>query len=76
MEKNTVLHTKDGRKIGNAIIIDNEGRFNLVKTDYGSETKLTDEEIEELFYIGFEDLSEEDKLLMIETRGLHKHFKN
>ena len=74
MKVNTVLHTKDGRKIGNAIIIGNEGKFNLVKTDYGTETKLTDEEVQELFYVGYSDLSIEELELMRATIGEHKNY--
>lgn len=48
---NTILHTKDGRKIGNAIIIRREGFFWWVKTDYGDEVKFTEENIRKLFYI-------------------------
>lgn len=73
---NTILHTKDGRKCGNAIVIDHGCTFiktasvgfsctaslgiddpngpryyNIVKTDYGTEMKLNDIEVEELFYI-------------------------
>ncbi len=46
---NTVLHTKDGRRIGNAIIISKDNKYNIIKTDYGNECKFTDEEIKEGF---------------------------
>lgn len=51
MELNTILFTKDGRVIGNAIVIKNEGGFNEVKTDYGNTCVMSDKEIEEVFYI-------------------------
>jgi hypothetical protein len=60
MDINTILHTKDGRKIGNAIITGREGYFWKIKTDYGNEIKqLTTEEVEEMFYIGWEDYTKE-----------------
>ena len=57
MKINTVLLTKDGRKIGNAIIIGKRNNYNIVKTDYGNECGLTDAEVEELFYIANTNLT-------------------
>lgn len=74
MKVNTVLHTGGGRKIGNAIIIGNEGKFNLVKTDCGNEVKLTDDEIEELFYPAYSNLSSEELELMRASIGEHKNY--
>jgi hypothetical protein len=71
---NTVLHTKDGRKIGNAIIIGKDDKYNIIKTDYGNECKFTDEEIKECFYIAYSDLTEEERAYMRETIGEHKHY--
>lgn len=70
---NTVLHTKDGRKIGNAIIVGKDDKYNIIKTDYGNECKLTDEEIQECFYIAYADLTKEENEYMRETIGEHKH---
>lgn len=56
---NTILHTKDGRKIGNAIITGRESYYWEITTDYGNKIKLTSEEIDELFYIAWIDLIEE-----------------
>jgi hypothetical protein len=70
---NTVLHTKDGRKIGNAIIVGKDDKYNIIKTDYGNECKFTDGEIEECFYIGYSDLTDEEKQYVRETIGDHKH---
>lgn len=70
---NTVLHTKDGRIIGNAIIIGHEDKFNIVKTDYGNTCRLTDKEIKEWFYTAYSDSSEEEIQYMRETIGEHKH---
>lgn len=58
---NTILHTKDGRRIGNAFIIDHETcsielvapdptHYNVIKTDYGVEARLSDAEIAEFFH--------------------------
>lgn len=52
---NTILHTKDGRLIGNAIVVGREDYYWIVKTDYGSKTTLTSEEIDKLFYVAWED---------------------
>lgn len=51
IEINTVLHTKDGRKIGNAIVIGYEGKYNVIKTDYGNKVRLTCDEIKEFFHV-------------------------
>ena len=59
---NTILHTKDGRKIGNAIIIGRSGYYWIVKTDYGNELKLTEEEIRNAFYIAFKDEDNTEEL--------------
>lgn len=51
---NTVLKTRDGRKIGNAIIIGYEqglGSFlNIIKTDYGDILSVENKFIEEMFH--------------------------
>ena len=49
---NTPLFTKDGRQIGNAIIIaePKSGTFFTIKTDYGNEVRLSKYEIESLFH--------------------------
>ena len=48
---NTVLFTKDGRKMGNVIVIENndDGK-NFVKSDYGNILELSNEEIEHYFH--------------------------
>jgi hypothetical protein len=58
---NTILHTKDGRLIGNAIIVGHKDLLiegvlgepdgiNILKTDYGHEAHFDDEEIREFFH--------------------------
>ena len=64
---NTLLATKDGRKIGNALVTDHNNVFGIdlheVTTDYGNVFHLAKPEVEEMFW----------------TNGLelntHKHFK-
>lgn len=51
LEINTLLATRDGRLIGNAIVTNIENDFYLVKTDYGNESKFTIDDINSLFYI-------------------------
>lgn len=50
----SILRTKDGRWIGNATVIGHEdargGRYNLIRTDYGNELKMTDSEVKEYFH--------------------------
>lgn len=54
---NTVLYTKDGRRLGNALIVgyscnhDCEPTY-IIKTDYGNELRTTAEQIEGSFYVG------------------------
>lgn len=50
MDVGKLLCTKDGRKIGNAIIIGYEAPYNRIKTDFGNIATMTDNEIEEFFY--------------------------
>ena len=58
---NTILHTKDGRKIGNAIITGREGEYWKIKTDYGNEIqRLTTQEIEDLFFIAWADCTKDE----------------
>ncbi len=70
---NTILHTRDGRKIGNAIVIGEENNFFNIKTDYGNTIKLTISEINELFYIAYQNLSKEENELMRTSIGEHKN---
>jgi len=58
---NTILHTKDGRKIGNAIITGREGEYWKIKTDYGNEIqRLTTQEIEDLFFIAWANCTKDE----------------
>lgn len=59
---NTVLHTKDGRKIGNAIVIDHEENLNVIKTDYGNMCKFSDDRIQEFFYTDKNPLDREHQI--------------
>lgn len=60
LEQGTILYTKDGRKIGNAVIIQIEnspaipelGILATIMTDFGNVATLTTREIEGVFYIG------------------------
>lgn len=73
LKLNTILHTKDGRKIGNAIIIGKENEYNIIKTDYGNEYRLTNSEVLEYFYIAYSDLTKEEKQYIADTIENHKH---
>lgn len=56
LDINTILHTKNGYVIGNAIIIEIKNSSLLkekiykILTDYGNESKLTEKEIKEYFH--------------------------
>ena len=56
---NTILHTKDGSKIGNAIVTRRNGCHWEVTTDYGHKAILTSEEIDEFFNIAWSNYSKE-----------------
>jgi hypothetical protein len=56
---NTILHTKDGGKIGNAIITGKIDKTWAVKTDYGNVVFLTTDEIGSLFNIAWYNSSKE-----------------
>lgn len=57
---NTLLHTKDGRKVGNGIVVRTtpcrkEGQAYarvFIKTDYGLSMNLTEDELAEFYYVG------------------------
>ena len=59
---NTTLYTKDGRRLGNALIVRYIVRYAqdpysktetyVIKTDYGNELRMTAEQIEGSFYVG------------------------
>ncbi len=57
---NTILHTKDGRKIGNGIIVQYKNGFWKIRTDYGNIVTMTIQELESTFYIAYEDLTIEN----------------
>ena len=55
LEEGTVLYTKDGRKVGNAKIIDiysdlNYETFYVIRTDFGNHASLRLYELKDLFY--------------------------
>lgn len=50
--ENHILFTKDGRKTGNALVVDIEGEQYIAKTDYGNVIRITEREMNELFYVG------------------------
>lgn len=56
---NTILHTKDGSKIGNAIVTGRNGYYWEITTDYGNKVKLNSEKIDELFNIAWLNYSKE-----------------
>ena len=70
---NTILHTKDGSRIGNAIVIDchKDKPLFTVKTDYGNEIKMYPEEISEMFTVGYLDM---DEVSLEQIIGNHKHY--
>ena len=53
LDINTILHTKDGRKIGNAIVTGRDGYYWEITTDYGNKVRFTSEKIDGLFNIAW-----------------------
>lgn len=49
---NTTLLTKDGRRLGNALIVETYRGQHVIKTDYGNRLDLSMAEITRYFYIG------------------------
>ena len=68
---NTILYTKNGRGIGNAIVTGHEGDYNVIKTDYGNTTKLTDNELGSMFWTDTETVMPE---MLDEFRKSHKNY--
>jgi hypothetical protein len=75
MDINTILHTKDGSCIGNAIITGRDENHWEVTTDYGNKVRLTSEEINGLFNIAFADLYDCDGI-QESVLSTHKHRVN
>ena len=74
LKLNTILHTKDGRKIGNAIItkVNQNNTFDIT-TDYGNICKeKSEDDINGLFYITFDDDYLAKELQELSLIG-HKH---
>lgn len=59
LDINTILHTKDGSKIGNAIVTGRNMYYWEITTDYGNKVNFTSEEIDKHFNIGWENFSKE-----------------
>ncbi len=70
LEINTILHTRDGRKIGNAIIVSITDKTYHIVTDYGNKCSCNLKEIKELFYI---QKKTDDEYLNY-CRSTHKHY--
>lgn len=70
---NTVLFTKDGRKVGNAIVIGHEGDKNVLKTDYGTIIKHTDYTVRQYFWADFESMTPIEIQRVRERMGPHKN---
>ena len=70
IEVNTILYTKDGRKIGNAIVIHKMRISVEIKTDYANTLVLSLDELKELFYIKKEDLTRDEEIYISEN---HKY---
>ncbi len=70
---NTILHTKDGRKVGNAIVTGRSGNHWEIVTDYGNKmTELTSQDLDEMFYIAWIDEENGDEIQKMQQED-HKH---
>jgi hypothetical protein len=75
MNINTLLYTKDGRIIGNAIVTEKlpDSKWKI-KTDYGNEVILMEIEISPIFYIGHEHIDPYSSQYAEENIENHKHY--
>jgi hypothetical protein len=80
LREGTILHTRDGRNIGNGIIISAieldgcaEPKY-AIKTDFGNIINLYEYEIPTLFYIG--DRVDSVEQLYQQIRLLYKNFNS
>lgn len=65
MDMGTKLATKDGRQIGNAIVLERLGEdLWLIETDFGNTARLNVKEIDHWFYVG----ADTDLLRWLEDR--------
>ena len=69
--KNTILYTKDGRLIGNAIIQEEirVGVYRII-TDYGNSVVLLESQIDELFHPAYWLLKSEQSIAEL----THKYY--
>jgi len=72
---NTILHTKDGRKFGNAIIIGGCAENWTIKTDYGNTLVFNRIQIHELYYVAYTNEYSGQELTDIQEMQAanHKH---
>jgi len=74
---NTILHTKDGARVGNAIVTGRAGYHWKITTDYGNTLTMTSEEIDEIFNIAWLNSSKEEGCSCEEMQEMmssdHKH---
>ncbi len=82
--KGSLLYTKDGRKIGNGIVlklgvINIDGKLKAlytVKTDFGNIVRLTEIEIDEFFYLSKLAYADPMEQLKDQTNLLYKLFND
>jgi len=79
---NMTLFTKDGRRVGNGIIIGGEPSaycddyLYVIETDYGNTMKLNLKELEELYYLGHIVPYDQWKHDRTETRTARENLEN
>jgi hypothetical protein len=83
IEENTPLYTKDGTKIGNALVIKRvaeakkeKKKHDLykIKTDYGTVLFLDRKEIDEFYSVGFGHMDPVEQEIAKSNMHTHKHF--
>ena len=74
LKRNVILFTKNGKRIGNAIIVDKFGEGYTIKTDYGNEVCMSATEIIALFTPDFLNENLHDSQIQYLREG-HKYFK-
>jgi len=77
LDLNTILHTKDGGRVGNAIVTGRVGCHWKITTDYGNTLTMTSQEIDEFFNIAWLNSSKEEGCSCEEMQEMmssdHKH---
>ncbi len=74
LKLNTTLYTKDGRRIGNAIVTGSGDDVTHIKTDYGNEASISRHVLKDLFWVGVVALSSHKNFVTIEKTDTWREY--